>query len=316
MGVLKFQPQYYARPWGGRLIESALARTLPEGLIGESWEIVDRPEAQSIVCEGPYKGQTLKEVIKIATEWLMGPHWPQERPFPLLIKWLDCKQRLSLQVHPPAIIAQVLKGEPKTEYWYVAEATIDAGLFIGLRNGVTQHIFEAALAHQALERLLHRVPTHAGDACFVPSGRLHAIDAGNLILEIQQNSDTTYRAYDWGRVGLDGKPRALHIPETLACTHFQDYEPTLLPSPKLPQGEWINCPEFRVMQYHVQQGDPGPAFTAHESARVLSVVQGLLEIEGSNTVLKKGDNILIPYAETFKSSAKVETRLLITDQFS
>lgn len=316
MGVLKFQPQYYTRPWGGRRLESTLARMLPDGLIGESWEIVDRPEAQSIVCEGPHKGQTLRAVITTASEWLMGPHWPKDRPFPLLIKWLDCTQRLSLQVHPPAIIAQLLKGEPKTEYWYVAEATADGGLFIGLRNGVSQHIFEAALKHQALERLLHRVPTHAGDACFIPSGRLHAIDAGNLILEIQQNSDTTYRAYDWGRVGFDGKPRALHIAETLACTHFQDYEPTLLPSPKGSNGEWVNCPEFRVMQYHLQKGGPGPAFPACESARVLSVVQGLLKIEDTTIVLKKGDNVLIPYAEAFKSVARAETRILITDQFA
>jgi len=209
---LHFRPLYQERVWGGRNFESKLGRTLPENkVIGESWEVVDRSEAQSVVAEGPHAGKSLRELIREDPVAIMGEGWDPERPFPILVKWLDCQERLSLQVHPPADVAPRLGGEPKTENWYVADATEGAGLIVGLRRGVTREAFEKAIHDSTLESLVHRFPVSAGDSILVQSGRLHAIDAGNLILEIQQNSDTTYRVYDWGRVGLDGTPRQLHI---------------------------------------------------------------------------------------------------------
>jgi len=215
--VLQFQPIYQERVWGGRRLESYLGRELPSGPpIGESWEIVDRPEAQSVVKGGAYNGTTIRKIMERHGAEVMGPNWPAARPFPILVKWLDCSERLSLQVHPPKSVAASLHGEPKTENWYVAHSTPGASLFVGLKKGVTREVFAKALAGGTAEDCVNRVPVAAGDSILVQSGQVHAIDAGNLILEIQQNSDTTYRLHDWGRVGLDGKPRKLHVEESLA----------------------------------------------------------------------------------------------------
>src|ERR1700677_3146013 len=211
--VLQFQPIYQERVWGGRRLQTLLGRDLPDGPpIGESWEIVDRPEAQSRVRGGRLGGTTLRELILHHSAEVMGPDWEPADPFPLLVKWLDCSDRLSLQVHPPAAVAAALGGEPKTENWYVANSAPGASLFVGLKRGVDREAFTRALAAGTAEECVNRISVTAGDSVLVHSGQVHAIDAGNLILEIQQNSDTTYRVYDWDRAGLDGKPRPPHLP--------------------------------------------------------------------------------------------------------
>jgi mannose-6-phosphate isomerase len=149
--LLRFLPIYQERVWGGRALESALERTLPPGApIGESWEIVDRAEAQSVVEGGALNGQSLRTVISRHAADVMGPGWPGERRFPLLIKWLDCHERLSLQVHPPAAVAAELEGEPKTENWYIAETKPGAELIVGLKRGVTREQFERAIKADTL----------------------------------------------------------------------------------------------------------------------------------------------------------------------
>ncbi|MEK9633930.1 MAG: type I phosphomannose isomerase catalytic subunit, partial [Opitutae bacterium] len=205
MMIFKFEPIYKERVWGGTKIRDLFGRETPEGsLIGESWEIVDRKDDNSVLANTSHRGLTLAALLKSDGKSVMGPNWEPGRPFPLLVKWLDCSKRLSLQVHPPGKIAKKLSGEPKTENWYVAEASSDAGLFIGLKKGTSPDDFGQAVEEKTVEALCHRVQSKKGDSILVESGRLHAIDAGNLILEIQQNSDTTYRVYDWGRLGLDG----------------------------------------------------------------------------------------------------------------
>ena len=195
MKHILFQPIYQERVWGGTNFESKLGRSLPAGkVIGESWEIVDRPEAQSTASDGT----TIRELIEKDPEGIMGAGWPAERPFPILVKWLDCQEKLSLQVHPPADIAPSLNGEPKTECWYIADADPHATLMAGLTNGVSREDFEEGLKSGNLEPLVHTMNVQAGESIFIPSGRIHAIGGGNLILEIQQNPDTTYRVYDWG----------------------------------------------------------------------------------------------------------------------
>jgi mannose-6-phosphate isomerase len=148
--------------------------------------------------------------------------------FPLLCKILDARDRLSLQVHPPVAAARELGGEPKTEMWYIAEAGPGAELYVGLKHGITRSQFEERLRGGSVEECFHRIPVHQGDTMFLPSGRVHAIGAGLVIFEIQQNSDTTYRVFDWNRVGLDGQPRALHVPQSLASIDFDDVEPALV----------------------------------------------------------------------------------------
>src|SRR5208282_2442170 len=137
---------------------------------------------------------------------LLGPG-NQSRRFPLLVKILDAQEKLSLQVHPPAPLAAKLGGEPKTEMWYIAAAKPGAELYAGLKRGVTRRQFEQAIRDATVAECFHRLQVRAGDALFLPSGRVHALGAGLVVFEIQQNSDTTYRVFDWDRVGLDGKPR-------------------------------------------------------------------------------------------------------------
>jgi mannose-6-phosphate isomerase len=311
--VLRFRPLYQERVWGGRVLESALGRRLPpERPIGESWEVVDRPEAQSVIATGPLEGTTIRDALKQHAAALMGPRWAADRPFPILIKWLDCRERLSLQVHPPAEIAAALHGEPKTENWFIAETTPDAHLIVGLKAGATRAQFARALVDQTLEGCVHRFPVQAGDSILVHSGTIHAIDGGNLILEIQQNSDTTYRVYDWGRVGLDGKARQLHVAESLASIDWQLFEPQPVRASNDP-AVIADCAEFRIRRLPLATG-ADVHFHGHEQPRLVSVVHGRVATKTTNLV--KGDNALLPYSGAFTLKAIEPSLLLVTENFA
>lgn len=215
------------RIWGGRNLAELFGKNLPANTrIGESWEIVDRPGAQSVVARGPLKGKTLHELWIEDRSSIFGDVADGPR-FPLLIKLLDAHAKLSLQVHPPERHASGLDGEPKTEFWYVAEAHPGAELFLGFRDQITRKEFEDALRNGTVADHVHHIPVRTGDAAFLPAGRLHAVGGGNLLIEIQQNSDTTYRVFDWDRPGEDGKPRQLHINQALASINFADVKPKL-----------------------------------------------------------------------------------------
>lgn len=322
--ILRFEPLYQERVWGGRVLESAFNRTLPASQpIGESWEIVDRAEAQSVVRAGAAKGSTLRKLIESHSAEIMGPKWPAERPFPILVKWLDCRERLSLQVHPPASVAAELKGEPKTENWYIAHSTAGAKLMVGLKRGVTREQFEQAIADNTLEKCIHHFRVAAGDSILVHSGQVHAIDAGNLILEIQQNSDTTYRVYDWGRVGLDGKPRQLHIEQSLRSILWDDFEPA--PVRGAPTSSVIaECAEFTIRRVVLGAGER-LSIAAGEQPRLLSLVSGSLRAAADSNAtsrtpfgqtLAPGENVLLPYAGAFTFSAVSTSILLVTENFA
>ncbi len=322
--LLRFQPLYQERVWGGRALESALGRTLPSGTpIGESWEIVDRTEAQSIVEGGPWNGQSLRSVLAKHTAEIMGPAWAAGKPFPILVKWLDCRERLSLQVHPPAAVAGELKGEPKTENWYIAHSVPGAELIVGLKRGVTRAQFEAAITDNTLEACVHHFNVAAGDSILVHSGQVHAIDAGNLILEIQQNSDTTYRVYDWGRAGLDGLPRQLHIKQSLRSIDWTDFEP--VPVRAAPtSGTIADCAEFSIRRIVLGAGER-VHLRAGEQPRLLSVVSGTVRVTGEGNggtrsphghKLARGDNALAPFAGAFTLAAETTTILLVTENFA
>ncbi len=245
---LQFAPIFMERIWGGRRLESRYGKRLPPTVkIGESWEMTDRPEAQSIVLRGPLRGKTLHELWKDHRREIFGDLGESER-FPLLVKLLDAHDKLSIQVHPPAHLAAEMGGETKTEFWYIADATDDAELFIGLRNSSSRERFVEAIESGDVSSQVHRVRVKTGDALLLPSGRLHAIGAGNLIVEIQQNSDTTYRVFDWNRVASDGKPRRLQIDEALRCIDFADREPQLL---KTDRELLVRNPLFEIQQWNV-----------------------------------------------------------------
>ncbi|MGI8602491.1 MAG: type I phosphomannose isomerase catalytic subunit [Verrucomicrobiales bacterium] len=286
---ITFQPIYMERVWGGRTLETLYGRALPQPGIpfGESWEVVDRPREQSVVTGGMMPGLTLNRLWCEFRSQVFGSrgHRHPSPCFPLLLKILDAREPLSIQVHPPPQVAAKLGGEPKTEMWYVTHAEPGACLYVGLRGGVARAAFERALADGTVADLVHRVPVKAGDSIFIPSGRLHAIGAGLVIFEIQQNSDTTYRVFDWNRIGLDGKPRALHLRESLECIDFSDYEPAVL------RGEepvLADCAHFRVIRWHFASGETKPA----GGACVVAVVAGQLGFGG--TVFGPGEFFLVP----------------------
>jgi mannose-6-phosphate isomerase len=225
---LIFEPIFMERVWGGRRLESLYGKRLPSAaLIGESWEIVDRPEAQSVVHEGPLRGRTLHQLWQKHREAIFGKV-PETPRFPILAKLLDAQENLSLQVHPPQAVAKELGGEVKSELWYVADAAPKARLYAGVKKGCTRAVFAAALERGKVEEQLHSLDIATGDAIFLPSGRLHALGAGNVLVEIQENSDTTYRVYDWNRVKKGRARRQMHTAEAMRCIDFSDREPSLL----------------------------------------------------------------------------------------
>ena len=310
MKHIKFFPIYQERVWGGTNFESKLGRELPKGkVIGESWEMVDRPEAQSTTEDG----KTIRELIQADPEGIMGAGYPAEKPFPILVKWLDCQEKLSLQVHPPADIAPNLNGEPTTENWYIADAEPHATLMAGLKKGVSKEDFEEGLKSNALEPLVHTMSVKAGESIFIPSGRIHAIGGGNLILEIQQNSDTTYRVYDWGRVGLDGKPRQLHIEESIKSSDFEDFEPETL-KPSGASQLLAESDVFNLKKVILKAGET-MTFKAG-SPRILSVVTGVIKEAGDGAELLRGDNALLPSKESFNYEVVEDCEALITENFA
>lgn len=313
----QFEPIYQQRVWGGRELENYLGRKLPGSApIGESWELVDRPEAQSVVSRGPSKGQTLRQLLEKNSAEIMGPSWPKDRPFPILVKWLDCRDRLSVQVHPPAAVAAKLGGEPKTENWYFGKTDATAAVYAGLRPDVTGESFEKAIEAGTVDQCLVRLPVQNGDSLLIHSGTMHAIDAGNVILEIQQNSDTTYRVYDWGRMGLDGKPRALHVRASLeSLAANTSPAPQLVRSDK-PADVLVRSREFSIRRERLKAGAQ-LTFSGGEQPRILSVVEGCLETgQEQKTSLGLGDNVLVSYVGGVSFVAKTDAVVLVTENFS
>jgi mannose-6-phosphate isomerase len=227
-GPLVFESIFMERMWGGRRLASEFGKNLPaQKLIGESWEIVDRPEAQSVVRNGPLRGKTLHELWTQNRNEIFG-EVPDSPRFPLLLKLLDAHDKLSLQVHPPEKVANRLGGEPKTEFWYVLGAEPGAELYLGFRESITRDQFEKRLHDGTAADYVHKIRVKPGDAAFLPAGCFHAAGAGNLLIEVQQNSDTTYRVFDWNRADEMGKERQLHVAQALQSIDFNDVRPQLL----------------------------------------------------------------------------------------
>ncbi len=299
---LTFQPRFKDRVWGGRNLERLYAKPLPpKVVIGESWEITDRPGDASVIINGPLAGHDLRWLMQNHCAALLGNAKPQGKSFPLLIKILDAQQKLSLQVHPPANKAAQLGGEPKTEMWFIADAAPGAELYVGLQRGITRTDFESKLANGTVADCFHRIAVKAGDTMFLPSGRVHAIGAGLVIFEIQQNSDTTYRVFDWNRAGLDGKPRELHVAQSLESIDFTDFEPPLV-SAKVHDlsnasiRELVNDPLFTVESWSMRSTDV--VCWRKQRMQIIGVVSGTLTItsdaEVAPVALSAGQFCLVP----------------------
>ena len=312
MNAYFFKPIYQERIWGGHNLANLFGRTLPEGKkIGESWEIVDRPEACSDVESGPgIAPGTHQSIHKLWQERrveIFGTKAPDLARFPILIKLLDCQDNLSVQVHPPP----GHEGEPKTEMWYFLETKPEAKIYAGLKRGVTRGEFEKAIGTPELPKLLNDLHPEQSEAMFLPSGRVHAIGGGNVILEIQQNSDTTYRVDDWGRVDDQGRPRALHREQALASIRFNDFEPQFAQ----PHGEKVlECPFFTVERAFIYPGEYRVWTSDQTSFQYHFLAQGSLKID--NQELKRGASWLVPAsADTYNLEPVGEGAELITVQW-
>src|SRR5512143_1300967 len=208
---LTFSPILKVRVWGGSRLASLGKPVAGPEPIGESWELVDLPDDQSVVDAGPLAGARLGQLVRERGAELLGPVPLDGGSFPTLVKTIDAAQTLSVQVHPDAKTAARLGGRPKSEAWYILDAQPGALLYVGLRHGTTRDSYARAVAEGRVEELLVPLPVRRGDLVPVIPGTVHAIGAGVLLAEVQQPSDTTYRLYDWRRLGLDGKPRPLHV---------------------------------------------------------------------------------------------------------
>jgi mannose-6-phosphate isomerase len=311
---LTFKPIFKERVWGGRNLERLYQKPLPALVpIGESWEISDRPGDASVIANGPLAGKDLRWLMENHAVELLGAAAAKTKSFPLLVKILDAQEKLSLQVHPPAELAASMGGEPKTEMWYVADATPEADLFVGLKQGVTRSEFEQKIKEGTVAECFHRIPVKKDDVMFLPSGRVHALGAGNVIFEIQQNSDTTYRVFDWNRVGLDGKPRELHVQQSLNSIDFQDFEPGLITSvysrnPTLSVRVLVDDPLFRIDACKVKRGQR--FYIRSDGAQVLGMLRGRLEVGFGDikVQLKAGEFVLLP-ASLGRVSLGAETQV-------
>ncbi|WP_018248515.1 type I phosphomannose isomerase catalytic subunit [Orenia marismortui] len=224
MYPLKFAPLYKEKIWGGRRLETKLNKELPEGKIGESWEIAAHEKGSSKIINGRLAGKTLIEAIQEEKEKILGNTAKNEyyNKFPLLIKILDANDKLSVQVHPDDNYANKHEnGElGKTEMWYIIDSQEDAQLVYGVKADIDKEEFANSIKDGRLDENLIKIKVERGDVIFIPSGTVHTIEGGILLAEIQQNSDTTYRVYDWNRVGKDGKERDLHIDKALDVISF------------------------------------------------------------------------------------------------
>lgn len=298
---LIFHPIFKERIWGGRNLERLYRKQLPPGIpIGESWEVSDRPGDESVIANGPLSGKSLRWLMENSREELLGSAKSSvSGRFPLLIKILDAQEKLSLQVHPPASKAKELGGDPKTELWYVADSTPKADLFVGLKRGTTRAEFEKRIRDGTVAECFHRIGVKKGDTMFLPSGRVHALGAGNVIFEIQENSDTTYRVFDWNRVDREGKPRDLHLEKSMASIDFDDIEPALVRS--IIVGEngkgirpLVRDPLFAVDLCEISEGKEFAL--PYSTMQIIAALEGQLVLEESThrLALRAGEFCLVP----------------------
>ncbi|MGI5916893.1 MAG: mannose-6-phosphate isomerase, class I [Anaerolineae bacterium] len=241
---LTFEPEFRDYIWGGRRLETLFGRQLPEGIVAESWDISGHPTSPTRVESGKWKGRTLPEVMEAMGTDLVGSNsraMLTRGRFPLLVKLLDANDDLSVQVHPDDEYAAAHEGGElgKTEMWYVLYAEPGTELIYGLARGATRRSLRRAIENGTLEEQLHRVTIAPGDCFYVPAGTVHALPAGAVVAEIQQNSDTTYRVHDWGRVGADGRPRPLHVDKALDVIDWSQIEPGRTEPRLLYEGEGV-----------------------------------------------------------------------------
>lgn len=289
---LLFEPILSPRPWGGDALHKLYGKpTPPHETIGESWEIY----TASVITNGPLKGRTLGDTLKEYGDALAPSDGDD---FPLLVKILDAREWLSVQVHPDDIHAQRLEGQPrgKTECWYVLHAEPDSKLAVGTLQPMTPEEFRSAIEAGKAEEIIRYIPVKAGDFLYVEAGTMHALGPGLVIYELQQSSDTTYRVYDWGRVGKDGKPRELHLEKALQVANLQ-------PNPDPLTHYEVHCDPFGNEVAELMRGsyfaldrvrlhERETKFDTLDTCRLITVIEGTIYL--NDIRLEKGHSVLLP----------------------
>jgi mannose-6-phosphate isomerase len=299
---LRFEPIYQYRLWGGRRLAELLTRPLPgNGPIGEAWILSDRDDHSSRIANGPLKGQTITQLLGQFREQLLGKLAQRFRRFPLLLKFLDAREMVSVQVHPADAQTDLLpKGESgKTEAWVVLKAEEKSRIYAGLKPGTTADDLRRALANGTVADDLEYFTPKPGDGVFLPAGTVHSLGDGVVVFEIQENSDVTFRLYDWGHVDdKTGHLRALQVDQAVACIDFVDgaaglVVPVVEATPPVGRERLFHCKQFRLWRLRGQS--PFTVGAAGE-ARVLVCIEGAGKVDhgGSTYAIGKGDVMLMP----------------------
>jgi len=299
---LQFEAIYKNTLWGGRRLEGLLGRPLPGGdPVGEAWILSDQGDHPTRVTNGDLRGYTLRQLMETTADRILGPHASSGHRFPLLLKFLDARDTLSVQVHPHDrhvhLLPQGQRG--KTEAWVVLHADPESRIYAGLKPGLDAGNLRRALREQTVADCLGTFIPKAGDCFFLPAGTVHALGGGVVLFEVQQNSDVTFRLYDWDRVDAKtGKPRQLHIDEALACTDFATgtpgpVEPVVEGTDPVRRERLVGCPYFQLWRW-----EGSKPFTAGAEGHCRIVIalegQGELRHEGKKYAVNKGDVVLLP----------------------
>jgi mannose-6-phosphate isomerase len=302
MHPLRFEPILKRLIWGGRRLGDVLGKPIGEGADhAESWEVSDHRADVSIISHGPLAGANLRDLLRTRPHDLLGHAIGPRDQFPLLVKFIDAQQTLSVQVHPDDTLGRRLANDNgKTETWVVVDAEPGSLIYAGLKHGVTRDDFARAIETGEVEPLLHRFPARPGDCILIPAGIVHAIGAGVMIAEIQQMSDATFRVFDWNRLGVDGKPRQLHIAEALESTDFAagPVDP-IRPEPEpIPGGirERLSASDFFALE-RLRLTGPAPV-GRDDRFTILMVLGGSAEVRHGNEThpLRFGETLLLPAA--------------------
>ncbi len=290
---LRFQPIYQERIWGGSGLREEFGRELPSDKIGESWEVTCREEAESRVAAGPLQGRALRELCDEFGPELLGEKIVKGNTFPLLLKILDAQDILSVQVHPDDKYAGLHEGSAgKSEVWYILKAQPGAKIIYGLRPEVTKEDFTAALEQGQLTACLNEVEVRPGEIYPIPPGLVHALGKGIMVVELQQNSDLTYRVFDWNRVDRHGKARPLHVEKALQVIEFG-----MVPSDPLHldgSGLLVENEHFSLAYHRVTAEQS--MVQSPEAYTLLTAVAGRGELwhQGKAYPLQYGDSYLLP----------------------
>ncbi len=297
MAIFKLKPAFKDYLWGGTRLRDEYGKDCDYDKVAESWELSCHKDGASVVDGGEFSGLTLAEYIEKAGKEVLGTNCRRFEEFPILIKLIDAKDNLSVQVHPDNEYAQRVEGEyGKTEMWYVVDCDEGAELLYGFKHEISKDEFAERIANNTLLEVTNNVPVHKGDVFFIRSGTLHAIGKGILIAEIQQNSNTTYRIYDYGRVGKDGKPRELHVEKAKDVTRLapaQQYPDTPVEEHEGYSSKLMaSCEYFTT--YVLDIKDKAELKADGSSFKHLLILEGSGRVVGEDTVeFKKGDSIFI-----------------------